>query len=92
MEKLKSKLSVWKAKMVLESLPTYYMSIFDAPVGVINSLEKIRRQFVWGGPDCNKSINWIAWEKIMSPKSLGGLGLGSIRALNLALLTSGYGN
>lgn len=52
LEKLKGKLSVWKAKTlsfggritlakdVLGSLPTYYMFIFDAPIGVIKSLEK----------------------------------------------------
>nr|KAJ0191866.1 hypothetical protein LSAT_V11C800411080 [Lactuca sativa] len=37
------------AKAVLGSLPSYFLSIFVAPVGVIEILEKIRRQFLWGG-------------------------------------------
>lgn len=60
MEKLRSKLSAWKAKTlsfggritlaktVLGSLPTFFLSIFGAPNGVIRSLEKIRRHFIWG--------------------------------------------
>lgn len=66
------------AKAILGSLPTYYLSIFGAPIGVINSLEKIQRQFIWGGVACNKSINWVAWEKITAPKAVGALGLVSI--------------
>lgn len=53
-----SKLSIRKAKAlsfggcltlvkyVLSSLPTYYMSLFKAPQGVIDTLEKIRRKFL----------------------------------------------
>lgn len=39
------------AKAVLGSQPSYYFSLFVAPVGVINTTEKIRRQFLWGGSD-----------------------------------------
>jgi len=97
-EKLKSKLSLWKSKMlsfggkitlaksVLGSLPSYYLSIFVAPMGVLESLEKIRRQFIWGGSDQKGGICWVTWEKITASKELGGLGLGSIRDLNLSLL------
>jgi len=97
LDKFNYKLSVWKsknlsfggritlAKVVLGSLPIFYLSIFAAPVGVVESLEKIRRKFVWGGSRTSSAINWVAWERIMAPKSVGGLGLG-IRALNLALL------
>lgn len=66
-EKFQSKLSSWKAKSlsfggrltliksVLGSLPTYYLSLFKAPLGVLDTLEKIRRNFLWaGGVDKNK--------------------------------------
>lgn len=74
------------AKAVLGSLPTYFLSLFVAPVGIIDALEKIRRKFVWGGTNEKTCINWVAWEKIVAPKVVGGLGLGSIRAQNLALI------
>lgn len=63
-----AKLSPWKAKTlsfggiltlvkaVLGSLSSYFLSIFVAPVGVIEILEKIWRQFLWGGGDNNHKI------------------------------------
>lgn len=97
-EKFQSKLSGWKSrtlsfggrltlvKAVLGNLPTYFMSLFRAPKRVVESLEKIRRRFLWGGSEGNRKINWVSWEKVTSPKEHGGLGIGSIRSLNIALL------
>nr|KAJ0214377.1 hypothetical protein LSAT_V11C400224040 [Lactuca sativa] len=36
-------------KSVLGNLPTYYLSIYKAPMTVIDALEKIRWKFLWGG-------------------------------------------
>lgn len=33
-----------------------------------------------------KKIRWVAWERVIAPKCVGGLGLGSIKALNISLL------
>ncbi|KAL4576975.1 hypothetical protein LXL04_013076 [Taraxacum kok-saghyz] len=97
-EKFNSRLSTWKAqslslggrltlaKAVLGSLPSYYFSIFVAPVGVINSIEKIRRRFLWGGSADKSKISWVAWDKVAAPKEAGGLGLGSLKAFNLSLI------
>lgn len=99
MDKLRSKLSIQKAKtlsfggritfvkVVLRRLPTFFLSIFGSPIGVINSLEKIHRQFIQGCPTCKNSIHWVAWKKVTPAKSVGGLGIRSIRSLNLVLLT-----
>nr|KAJ0194327.1 hypothetical protein LSAT_V11C800406660 [Lactuca sativa] len=93
-----SKLSVWKSKSlsfggrltllksVLGNLPTYYLSLFKSPVGVLEELEKIRRSFLWGGCDGSKKIHWVSWEKVLVAKSNGGIGVGSIKALNIGLL------
>lgn len=73
-------------KAVLGNLPPYYMSLFRAPIGVIETLEKIRKKFLWGGHEEKNKIKWVSWEKIIAPKELGGLGVGSIRALTVALI------
>nr|KAJ0197364.1 hypothetical protein LSAT_V11C700352090 [Lactuca sativa] len=98
-EKFQSRLNIWKsktlsfggrltlAKAVLGSLPTFYFSLFVAPTGVIKKLESIRRRFLWGGTDEKKRINWVAWQSVTAPKETGGLGMGSLRALNLSLIT-----
>ena len=56
-EKLKKRLGKWKAKMlsfggrltlvkrVLSSLPLYYVSLFRAPMSVLNKLESMRQRF-----------------------------------------------
>jgi len=93
-----SKLSTWKAKSlsfggritllksVLGSLPLYYFSLFKAPLHVIESLERIRKKFLWSGSLTGHKMHWIDWSRIMAPKDLGGLGVGSLRSMNLALL------
>ena len=40
---------------VLDALPTYMMSIFPIPNGVIQRLDKIRRDFLWKGTEENDS-------------------------------------
>nr|KAJ0209709.1 hypothetical protein LSAT_V11C400167150 [Lactuca sativa] len=97
-EKFQVKLSRWKAstlsyggrltlcKAVLGSLGSFYFSLYRAPVKVIKSLERIRMRFFWGGSTDSKKIAWIAWEKILAAKERGGLGIGSLKAQNYALL------
>ncbi|KAJ0880137.1 putative RNA-directed DNA polymerase [Helianthus annuus] len=97
-EVFRNRLSLWKAKTlsyggritliksVLNSLPTYYLSLFKAPVKVLNALDKIRRVFFWGGSEEKAKMNWVAWDKTIAPTEYGGLGFGSIRDANLAML------
>nr|KAJ0208814.1 hypothetical protein LSAT_V11C400225360 [Lactuca sativa] len=78
------KLSTWKAKTlsfgdrmtliksVLGNLPTFYLSLFTAPIG--------------GGHKEKKKVHLVSWEKVKPPKEMGGLGIGLLRALNLALM------
>ena len=93
-----SKLSMWKAKSlslggrltlltsVLGNLPTFFLSLFVAPAGVIETLEKIRRAFLWGGAEGKSKINWVSWDKVIAAKSNGGMGVGSLKALSTALI------
>ncbi|KAK1422577.1 hypothetical protein QVD17_17860 [Tagetes erecta] len=97
-DSFKSRLSLWKAKhlsiggrliliqSVLDSIPIYFFSLFKAPKKVIENLDKIRRNFLWGGNVDRKRVNWVKWEVVCSPKSSGGLGVGSLESLNLSLL------
>nr|GEZ52538.1 RNA-directed DNA polymerase, eukaryota, reverse transcriptase zinc-binding domain protein [Tanacetum cinerariifolium] len=93
------RLTSWKAKTlfyggrltllksVLGTLGTYFFSLFIAPKGVINYLEKLRRNFFWGGSlDVNK-LHWIEWKKVCSLTSCGGLGIGSLYASDISMVT-----
>ncbi|GJR37725.1 putative RNA-directed DNA polymerase, eukaryota, reverse transcriptase zinc-binding domain protein [Tanacetum coccineum] len=95
---LKKRLSKWKSKSlsigrrvtliktVLNSLGVYYFSNFKTPKKIITKLENIRRKFFWGGNNDENKIAWIAWEKVISPRVNGSLGIGSLRITNQVLL------
>lgn len=60
-EKSERKLANWKAQYlslggrvtlinaVLDSLPTYVMSLFPIPISVVKKLDRLRRDFLWFG-------------------------------------------
>ncbi|GKD74553.1 hypothetical protein Tco_1332835, partial [Tanacetum coccineum] len=64
------------------------MSIFKVPMGVLNHLESIRRNFFNGVDGSNKKMVWISWKKVLTSKQKGGLGLSSLFAINRALMSS----
>ncbi|GKB64361.1 RNA-directed DNA polymerase, eukaryota, reverse transcriptase zinc-binding domain protein [Tanacetum coccineum] len=59
----------------------------QSPNKIINKLEGIRRKFFWGGTTDENKIAWIAWDKATSPISNGGLGIGTLKSSNLAMLS-----
>ncbi|KAJ3703992.1 hypothetical protein LUZ61_007697 [Rhynchospora tenuis] len=98
--KFQSKLAGWSAAMLsfagrlillnscLTALPIYFMSVFCLPKWVVKEIDKIRRNFLWKGPNtAHKKLILIAWDNICKPKSIGGLGVLDIQLLNLALIS-----
>ncbi|KAD6795012.1 hypothetical protein E3N88_05908 [Mikania micrantha] len=57
-----------------------------APNNVLNCLERIRRNFLWNGPSDKSKIRWISWDVITATKDKGGLGLGKLKEINMAML------
>nr|KAJ0226270.1 hypothetical protein LSAT_V11C100034450 [Lactuca sativa] len=92
-EKFQTRLNIWKSKtlslggrltltrVLLGSLSTFYFSLFVAPIGN-------KKEILMGGGDrsIEKKINWVSWEKVTAPREADGLGLGSLKALNLSLI------
>ena len=58
---------------------------------VIQKLERIRTNFFWGTQNNLPKIPCVAWDKLINNKEKGGLGIGSLKSLNVALLPSGGG-
>nr|XP_043623679.1 uncharacterized protein LOC122595393 [Erigeron canadensis] len=97
--KFKKKLSCWKANLlsiggrstlisfVLGSLGTYFLSLFRMPKKVNRMLEAFRAMFFWGvRSQNNRKIHWIKWGSVLALKDDGGVGFGSLEAMNYALL------
>lgn len=57
-------------KAVLGSIPSYNLSLFRAPLGVINHLEILRKRFLWGGCYEIPKIHWVSWSKVLAPKTV----------------------
>jgi hypothetical protein len=73
-------------KSTLANLPTYYMSLFPLPASVANRMEKIQRDFLWGGLGEEFKYHLVSWSKVCSPISEGGLGIRNLMVFNRALL------
>nr|GEU89013.1 RNA-directed DNA polymerase, eukaryota [Tanacetum cinerariifolium] len=96
--KLKSRLSKWKAKTlsiggrltllksVLSAFPIYAMSIYKVPHGVLKTRDSIRNHFFNDADLSENKITWVAWDKVLTSKKNGGLGVSSFFVLNRALL------
>jgi hypothetical protein len=97
-EKIERRLASWKRmylskggritliKSTLSNLPTYLLSLFLIPVSVANRIEKLYRDFLWGGIGDEFKFHLVNWSKVCSPISEGGLGIRNLRTFNRALL------
>ena len=71
---------------VLSSIPIYYLTLFRAPTSVLNSMEKIMRDFFWVGGDQVGGEHLVSWEVVYHAKDKGGLSIGNLEKRNKALL------
>ena len=73
-------------KSTLSSLPIYFMSLFIIPRKVSLRLEKIQRNFLWGGGASQSKPHLVNWSIVCMEKKDGGLGIRNLSRLNRALL------
>jgi hypothetical protein len=75
-------------KSVAATLPSYAMSYFMLLNSFCFELDRIFKNFWWGfNPKKARNFSLKAWDSLCLPKDLGGLGLGKMRDVNLALIT-----
>lgn len=97
---MRSSLAIWKssclniagrttlASSTLASIPSHVMQYTLLPRKILNSIDKIQRNFIWGTTEFKKKLHLIRWETITTDKDKGGLGLRKAKSKNLALPTS----
>ncbi|XP_059284834.1 uncharacterized protein LOC132038129 [Lycium ferocissimum] len=105
-EKCEKKLARWKSQYlsfggrltlinsVLDALPTYMMSLFPIPAGIIKRLDSIRRNFLWQGNwnKERKGYHLVKWKSLLVGKRYGGLGIKNLEIHSKALRMKDYGN
>ena len=97
-ERFRKRLSSWKRQYIskggrltlirssLSSLPIYFLSLFRIPKSVCSRLEKIQRDFLWGGGNLERKLHLVNWKTVCQEKSRGGLGVRGLSLMNQALL------
>ena len=73
-------------KAVIQAIPTYTMSCFKLPKGLIKELETLIRKFWWGYSGDSKKVHWVKWERLCEDKEKGGIGFKDIEKFNDSLL------
>lgn len=65
---------------------SYWSQLFIIPAKVIKLIEAHCRSFLWSGVNTITRKSLIAWEKVCTPKSVGGLNLISTKLWNKAAI------
>ncbi|RVW92919.1 putative ribonuclease H protein [Vitis vinifera] len=58
----------------------------EMPKVVVRRIEKVQRDFLWGGGSMERKVHLVKWEVVCTDKDKGGLGLRKLALLNKALL------
>lgn len=97
-DRIQGKLAGWKsrtltmagrivlAQSVLSSMPYYTMQSTFLPKGVVTTIEKLIRNFIWGSSPDQRRCHLLSWETITKPKEGGGLGLRRLEEMNEAFI------
>ena len=93
------KLAGWKAnllsfagrKVLIQAttyaIPSYVMQTNFLPSRLLDNLDRLNRNFLWGFSEPKRRMHWVVWEKITQPLDKGGLGLQTAKGRNLAYLS-----
>jgi hypothetical protein len=75
-------------KSVAAAIPSYAMSTFLLPKSIYSQFDKVFKNFLWGFPSLKtRNLSLKSWNSICTLKALGGLGMRSMKDVNLALIT-----
>lgn len=69
-------------KVVLAAMPTYTMSCFKLPMSLCKQIQSVLTRFWWDVKPELRKMCWISWERLMLPKSAGGLGFRETEVFN----------
>lgn len=87
----KEKMLSWAGKEVLikavaQAIPTFAMGCFEITKGLCDQISRMICRDWWNQQEGKHKVHWLSWEKMIKPKSEGGLGFRDIYAFNLAML------
>ncbi|XP_074305956.1 uncharacterized protein LOC141641185 [Silene latifolia] len=73
-------------KSVLATIHNYWSQIFILPIGVIDKIQALCKNFLWEGGEGYSKAPLIAWSTFCKGKEYGGLGLIDTKLWNIAAI------
>ena len=98
LDRIKKKLFGWKANMLSlagravliqassSTIPSYVMQGTYLPGRILDGINRVNRNFLWGSLETTRKIHWFGWQKVTNSKEEGGLSLQEVKGRNTALL------
>ena len=98
LDRVKNELASWKANLLslagravliqasLAAIPAYVIQCTYIPNSILEGVDRVNRNFLWGSTESSKKIHWVGWQKVTKSKEEGGLGLQFAKGRNTALL------
>ena len=80
LDRVKQKLSEWKVNMLslagwlvliqasLVVIPSYVMQCAYLPGKILDGVDRVNRNFLWGSSDSTKKVHWVGWDKVTKSK------------------------
>jgi hypothetical protein len=72
-------------KFVLTTMPIYLFFVLASLVNIQQRICAIQRNFLWGGEKWDRKWDLVAWDRICTPKNMGGLGIRDPQKMGQAL-------
>lgn len=73
-------------KSVLTRISIFRVAAFFIPAITVHAINRICRNFLWSGPDCNASHALVGWDDLLFPYDEGGLAIRDVAVVNRAAL------
>ena len=82
-----SELAGWKANLLslagravliqvsTSTIPNYIMQYMALPKKLLDNIDRVNRNFLWGSTNEAKKVHWVGWHKVTKSKEEGGLGI-----------------
>ncbi|WMV49343.1 hypothetical protein MTR67_042728 [Solanum verrucosum] len=97
-ERCEKRLAYWKSQYlstggrltlvssVMDSIPSYMMSLFPIPASVTDRLDVVRRNFTWKGSEDKKKYHLVKSEELLESKKGRGLNITKLHRHNKSLM------
>ena len=68
------------------AIPSHIIQCTKLPGRILDGIDRVNRNFLWGTTETAKKIHWVGWQKVIRTKEKGGLGLQTTKGRNTTLL------